>query len=152
MTVSDSVTRGERTDESGPAVSDVLVAQGFDVTSVVVGDERPDIERVLRDSSRRCSLIVTTGGTGFAPRDVTPEATRAVIDREAPGLSEAMRASGRASTPFADLSRGVSGVIGSALVINLPGSPRGAIESLEAVLAVLPHALEHLAGETGHPA
>lgn len=152
VTVSDGVTRGERTDESGPAVSGVLSARGFDVSTVVVADERDEIEAVLRRSSHGCSLIVTTGGTGFAPRDVTPEATRAVIEREAPGLSEAMRASGRASTPFADLSRGVSGVIGSALVINLPGSPRGAVESLEAVIDVIPHALEHLAGETGHPA
>jgi molybdopterin adenylyltransferase len=150
VTISDGVTRGEREDRSGPAVSELLTRSGFEVSSRLVADERPDIERVLREEAPRVSLIVTTGGTGFAVRDVTPEATKAVIEREAPGLSEAMRASGRASTPFADLSRGVAGIVGSALVINLPGSPRGAVESLEAVLPVLPHALEHLAGHTGH--
>ena len=123
---------------------------GFDVSGRVVADERPEIERVLREDSQSVSLIVTTGGTGFAHRDVTPEATRAVIEREAPGLAEAMRAAGRASTPFADLSRGIAGIVGSALVVNLPGSPRGAVESLEAILPVIPHALEHLAGNTVH--
>ena len=151
VTVSDGVTRGERRDESGPAVSELLASAGFDVTRRVVPDERPDIELLLREEAERVSLIVTTGGTGFAARDVTPEATRAVIDRDAPGLPEAMRAAGRASTPFADLSRGIAGIVGSTLVINLPGSPRGAVESLEAVLPVLRHALEHLSGATGHP-
>jgi molybdenum cofactor synthesis domain-containing protein len=150
VTVSDSVTRGEREDGSGPAVSELLSGSGFVVSSRVVADERPEIEDVLREESSRVSLIVTTGGTGFAARDVTPEATRAVIEREAPGLAEAMRAAGRIATPFADLSRGVAGTIGSALVINLPGSPRGAVESLQAVLEILPHALEHLGGRTAH--
>lgn len=94
--------------------------------------------------------MVTTGGTGFAPRDVTPEATRSVIEREAPGLAEAMRAAGRATTPNADLSRGVAGIVGNAVVLNLPGSPAGATESLEAVLGILSHAIEHLAGHAGH--
>jgi molybdenum cofactor synthesis domain-containing protein len=151
VTVSDGVTRGERTDESGPAVSALLTNSGFDVSSRLVADERPEIERAIREESSRVSLIVTTGGTGFATRDVTPEATRAVIDRDAPGLAEAMRAAGRTSTPFADLSRGVAGIVGSTLVLNLPGSPRGAVESLQAVLEILPHALEHLGGRTGHP-
>ena len=150
VTVSDGVTRGERIDESGPAVSALLAGAGFEVTACVVADERPEIEQILREHATRVSLIVTTGGTGFAVRDVTPEATRAVIDRDAPGLAEAMRASGRVSTPFADLSRGVAGITGSTLVVNLPGSPRGALESLEAIIAVLPHALEHLGGAAGH--
>lgn len=152
VTVSDGVTRGERTDESGPAASELLTGAGFDVTGCVVADERADIERVLREEAARVSLIVTTGGTGFSVRDVTPEATRAVIERDAPGLAEAMRAAGRASTPLADLSRGIAGIVGSSIVINLPGSPRGAVESLQAVLAILPHAIEHLTGGTGHPA
>jgi len=151
VTVSDGVARGTRIDESGPAVADVLVRGGFEVSQRVVSDDRPDIEGVLREEAGRCALIVTTGGTGFALRDVTPEATKAVVERDAPGLAEAMRAAGRASTPFADLSRGACGIVGETLVINLPGSPRGAVESLQAVLGVLPHALEHLGGSTGHP-
>jgi molybdopterin adenylyltransferase len=150
VTVSDRVARGERVDGSGPAVSALLTESGFHVSGIVVADERPDIERVLTQRADSVSLIVTTGGTGFAPRDVTPEATKAVIDRDAPGLAEVMRATGRASTPFADLSRGVAGIVRSTLVINLPGSPKGAVESLEAVLPVLTHALEHLAGDTEH--
>ncbi len=152
VTVSDGVAGGTRVDESGPAVADALVRAGFEVSQRVVADERPDIEALLRDEARRTALIVTTGGTGFAVRDVTPEATKAVIERDAPGLAEAMRAGGRASTPFADLSRGMCGIVGATLVINLPGSPRGAVESLEAVIGIIPHALEHLTGSSGHPA
>lgn len=151
VTVSDGVCRGERVDESGPAVGEILARNGFAVESRLVADERREIETLLRELSATASLIVTTGGTGFSVRDVTPEATKAVIEREAPGLAEAMRAAGRASTPFADLSRGVAGVIGSAVVLNLPGSVRGAVESIEAIVAILPHALQHLDGSREHP-
>ncbi|MEX2394843.1 MAG: MogA/MoaB family molybdenum cofactor biosynthesis protein [Actinomycetota bacterium] len=150
VTVSDSVTAGTRTDESGPAVVDLLLSEGFDVDLVALPDEEALLTELLRDLARTTSLVVTTGGTGFSPRDVTPEATRAVIEREAPGLAEAMRAAGRSSTTFADLSRGVAGIVGSCIVLNLPGSPKGAVESLSAVLEILPHALDHLAGGSGH--
>ena len=115
-------------------------------------DEQAMLSEVLTETARTHDLIVTTGGTGLTPRDVTPQATRDAIDYEVPGLAEAMRAAGRASTPFADLSRGVVGVIGRALVINLPGSPRGAMESLAAIEGVLDHALETLAGPHDHDA
>jgi molybdopterin adenylyltransferase len=151
LTVSDGVAEGVREDASGRAVADALAAHGYDVTRhEVVPDERLQIEAMLRTLAADAAIVVTTGGTGLGPRDVTPEATRSVLDREAPGIAEAMRAAGRDSTPLADLSRGVAGAIGSALVLNLPGSPRGAVESLEAVAAVLPHALELLAGVTAH--
>ena len=146
VTVSDGVSAGTRVDESGPAVGGLLEGAGFEVEHHVVADDRDDIERLLRELAARAALVVTTGGTGFAPRDVTPEATRAVIEREAPGLAEAMRAAGRSSTPFADLSRAVAGIAGRAVIVNLPGSPRGAVESLSAVLPILSHALEHLEG------
>jgi molybdopterin adenylyltransferase len=151
LTVSDGVAEGSREDASGRAVADALDAAGFEVVRrEVVADERDRIERALRELAASASLVVTTGGTGFGPRDVTPEATRAVIEREAPGLAEAMRAAGRVGTPMADLSRGVAGTIGGALVLNVPGGPRGAVESLEAVVPVLPHALDLLAGRTAH--
>jgi molybdopterin adenylyltransferase len=151
LTVSDGVAEGVREDVSGGAVAGTLQAAGYAVIRrTVVPDDRLDIERALRDLAGTADLVVTTGGTGFGPRDVTPEATRAVLDREAPGLAEAMRATGRASTPMADLSRGVAGTVGAALVLNLPGGVRGAEEALAAVLPVLPHALELLAGHTAH--
>ncbi len=151
LTVSDGVHNGTRTDESGPAVAELLARDGYDVEMRGVPDEVPEISEALRELARDAALVVTTGGTGFAPRDVTPEATRAVIEREAPGLAEAMRAAGRASTPNADLSRGIAGIVGSTVVVNLPGSPKGATESLQAILGILPHAIEHLGGDTEHP-
>ena len=152
VTVSDGVSQGVRDDSSGQAVGELLRAAGFEVVARdVVPDERDLIAELFRSlADRGIALIVSTGGTGFGPRDVTPEATREVIEREAPGLAEAMRAVGRSSTPFAMLSREVVGSRGSTLIVNLPGSEKGARESLQAILDVLPHALDLLAGETVH--
>lgn len=153
LTVSDGVTDGTRKDGSGDVAVQLLGEAGFDVsTRRVVPDERPDIESALRDLAATHGLVVTTGGTGFGPRDVTPEATRAVIDREAPGLAELMRSAGLAHTPMAALSRAVAGARGRALILNLPGSPRGVRESLDSVLPVVPHAVDLLGGAAGgHP-
>ena len=151
VTVSDGVVRGSREDESGPAIRDLLAKAGFEVgRHEAVTDDQRAIETLLAELSKGVSLIVTTGGTGLGPRDITPEATRAVIDREVPGLAEEMRAAGRTSTPMAALSRGVVGSRGSSLIVNLPGSTRGAVESLEAVLPAIPHALDLLGGHTAH--
>ncbi|MFO7961438.1 MAG: MogA/MoaB family molybdenum cofactor biosynthesis protein, partial [Nitriliruptoraceae bacterium] len=153
VTASDGVSAGERSDRSGPAVVAQLVAAGFAVPTVeVVPDERSVIADTLRwlADEEGFAVVAITGGTGFGPRDVTPEATLDVIDRAAPGLAEAMRAAGRQHTPMADLSRGVCGLRGSTLLLDLPGSPKGATESLEAVLGLLPHALDLLAGDTAH--
>ena len=150
LTASDGAAAGVRADESGAQVAERLVELAFDVERRVVPDEQWEIEAALVDAAARHPLVVTTGGTGLTPRDVTPQATRAVVDYEVPGLAEAMRAAGRATTPFADLSRGVVGVRGGCLIVNLPGSPRGALESLEAVVAVLDHALDTLAGPYDH--
>jgi molybdenum cofactor synthesis domain-containing protein len=153
LTVSDSAAQGTRADASGPAVASALKQKGFSViTTRVAPDERTTIETALLELCEAARLVVTTGGTGLAPRDVTPEATRAVCDRLVDGLAERMRTEGVRSTPFAALSRGVCGIRGKSLIVNLPGSPRGATESLAAVLDLLPHALEVLGGKTDHPA
>jgi len=151
LTVSDGVSRGVREDASGRAVSETLEAAGFAVARrEVVPDDLEAIGTAIRRLAAEAGLVVTTGGTGLGPRDVTPEATRSAIDREVPGLAEAMRSVGRSSTPMADLSRGVVGSLGGSLVVNLPGSRGGAVESLEAVLPAVPHALELLSGRTVH--
>jgi len=157
LTVSDRSARGERADESGPLLRQMAQRRGWTVEREgVVPDDSPSIQATLMDwaDQARLDLILTTGGTGFAPRDVTPEATRAVIEREAPGLAEAMRAASLAKTPHAMLSRAVCGIRGRTLVINLPGSPRAARENLETILPAIPHAIALLRespdSERGH--
>jgi molybdenum cofactor synthesis domain-containing protein len=150
LTASDRSAAGEREDASGSAIAERLAQLGFTVERSVVPDDQPRIEAALRDAAVRHALVVTTGGTGLTPRDVTPQATLAVVDYEVPGLAEAMRAEGRRHTPMADLSRGVVGVRGRSLIVNVPGSPTGASESLEAIVPVLDHALETLAGPFDH--
>src|SRR5229473_3589898 len=151
LTVSDGVFHGTRTDDSGRALAELLTRSGFDMAeTAVVADEVPEIEAALRRMAAAANLVVTTGGTGFGPRDVTPEATKAVLTREAPGLAETMRAVGRQVSPMAIISRGRTGVVGDALVLNLPGSPKGAVESLETVMPVVPHVLDLLSGDTQH--
>ena len=155
ITVSDSAFTGKRADVSGPAVKTRLEELGWLValTDVVPDDSGMIRERLIAVADAgHVGAIFTTGGTGIAMRDVTPEATRAVIEREIPGMAELMRAKGIASTPFATLSRAVAGTRGRVLIVNLPGSPKGAVESLNAIVELVPHVLELLNGHTEHPA
>lgn len=152
LTASDRSASGERRDVSGETIAARLADLGFVVARRIVPDDRDVIERALLEGAADCRLVLTTGGTGLTPRDVTPQATLAVIDYEVPGLAEAMRAEGRRHTPMASLSRGVAGVRGGTLIVNLPGSPGGAVESFDAIVAVIPHALETLAGPFDHGA
>jgi molybdenum cofactor synthesis domain-containing protein len=151
VTVSDSCARGNRKDASGPAVAQLLQQLHFSVSvREVVPDESIQIQNLLIRLAREVRFVVTTGGTGIAPRDVTPEATVAVCDRLLLGVAEQMRRQGVKKTPLAALSRGVCGVRGCALILNLPGSPAGAVESLQAVAGLIPHALDLLSGNTQH--
>ncbi len=147
LTISDRSARGERTDSSGPALAALIQAQGWSVTrQTILPDEKSAICSSLLEwaDGGDCDVILTTGGTGFASRDVTPEATRAVIERETPGLAEAMRLESFKKTPHAMLSRAVAGIRRRALIVNLPGSPKGAVENLHTILPVLPHAVQLL--------
>jgi molybdopterin adenylyltransferase len=153
VTVSDSAADGTREDVSGPKLRERVDALGWVVSSYrIVPDELDEIANILRRlaDSEAAALILTTGGTGVALRDVTPEATRTVIEREIPGISEVMRAEGRKITPFAALARGLAGVRGQALIVNLPGSPKGAVESLNSIAKLIPHVVDLLEGRTAH--
>ena len=157
LTVSDRASRGEREDASGPVLVDAVTDQGWEVLRrAVVPDEIEAIRATLSDwaDAQDLDVILTTGGTGFAPRDVTPEATRAVLERPTPGLDEAMRAASLKVTPHAMLSRSVSGIRKKTLIVNLPGSPRGALENLRVIIPVVGHAIQLLredpASEDGH--
>jgi molybdopterin adenylyltransferase len=153
LTVSDGAHQGTRVDKSGPALVERLRLAGFAISELaVVPDERDQIAEWLRAAigNRSADVVFTTGGTGIAPRDVTPEAVRDVIEREIPGFGELMRQAGRASTPFASLSRGMAGVAGTVLIVTLPGSPKGALESLGAILELVSHVHDLLNGRTAH--
>jgi molybdopterin adenylyltransferase len=153
LTVSDSSARGQRADASGPAVSAILERNHFTIVSgELVEDDCAAIQRTLIRLANQARLVVTTGGTGIAERDVTPDATLAVCERLLEGVAERMRFEGAKKTPFAALSRAVCGVRGKSIILNLPGSPSGAAESLEAVIELMPHALRLLAGDTSHNA
>ncbi len=151
LTVSDRCSRGTQVDLSGPTVTRLLESAGLQVAhTAILPDELVEIAHALRHHAAEADLIVTTGGTGLAPRDVTPEATRMVCDRLVEGLSERMRAVGLLETPMSPLSRSVCGCLGRTLIVNLPGSPAGAATSLKAILELLPHALRLLAGNAEH--
>jgi len=151
ITVSTRGAAGERADESGPAMTHALAAAGHTVVSAqLVPDDVAKVANAILDAVRAgANVVLTSGGTGLSPNDVTPEATRRVVDREVPGIAEALRARSLAKTPHGMLSRGVAGAIGATLVVNLPGSPRAVRESLEVLLPVLPHAIELLSGDSG---
>lgn len=150
LTVSDGVAAGTREDRSGAAIAARVAELGGSVSRLTVPDEVSAIANAITSGAATHAVVLTTGGTGLTPRDVTPQATRSVLTVEIPGIGEAMRAAGRASTPLADLSRAVAGAVGKTLVVNLPGSPGGALESLAAVEPILAHAIETLSGPHDH--
>lgn len=151
ITVSDSCFAGQREDRSGPEVASHLRDAGFSVDGIlIVPDDHKEIETILRQQASRARLVVTTGGTGIAPRDVTPEATTEVCERILEGFGERMRSEGLKTTPFAAMSRAVAGTLGTCLIVNVPGNPKAAVQSLLAVLPLIPHALALLSGETDH--
>lgn len=149
LTVSDGVARGEREDESGALLANLLADEGFEVVRRVVPDDRSEIAEAIEELTEEAHIVLTTGGTGVAPRDVTPEATASVLERRVPGIAEAVRADAAGRTPHGLLSRGLAGIRGSALVVNLPGSPGGCRDGFAVLKDALPHALGLLAGEHG---
>jgi molybdenum cofactor synthesis domain-containing protein len=149
LTLSDKGSRGERADESGPLIAEIIKGTGTVNYYDVLPDEREMIRNRLLEYAGKVDLILTTGGTGLSPRDVTPDATLDVIDRQVPGIAEAMRMEGMKKTGRSMLSRAVAGVRGQTLIINLPGSPKAVKENLETILEVLPHAVEKIKGDTG---
>ena len=149
LTISDGVARGERADESGALLAELLTADGYEVVRRVVADERSEIAEAIEELSDELPLVLTTGGTGVAPRDVTPEATASVLERQVPGISEALRADSARKTPHGLLSRGVAGIRGQTLVVNLPGSPGGCRDGFAVLQPALTHALTLLAGVQG---
>ncbi|RMG02664.1 MAG: MogA/MoaB family molybdenum cofactor biosynthesis protein [Nitrospirae bacterium] len=147
LTLSDKGSRGERVDESGKLIIDSLEQKDYTITFYkVIPDERDILKKLLVELSEKADLIITNGGTGLSPRDITPDVTLEVIDRQIPGIAEAMRLKGLEKTPRAMLTRGVSGIRGNCLIVNLPGSPKAVMESLEVIIDVLPHAIEKIKG------
>ena len=151
LTISDSASQNKRDDLSGPAIAATLLEQGYNLISTdIVPDDRGRIAATIIHMCEVAQLVVTTGGTGLSPRDVTPEATASICDKQVPGIAELMRSEGLKQTPLASLSRGICGARGKSLILNLPGSPKGATASLSAILHLIPHALDLLAGKTEH--